>query len=117
MIREFDAIALYGALDAKRRAEGLSWLGAAAAIWNMAPALNAAREARGLANHPISPSTLQNLGERGNTSCQHALFFLRWLDRTPESFLAGAALGAGAPLPPCGPDRRPRWDLKRLTPG
>ena len=83
----------------------------------MAPALNAARDARGLVNHPISPSTLQSVGKRGNTSCQHALFFLRWLDRTPESFLAGAALDAGAPLPACGPDRRPRWDLKALHAG
>jgi hypothetical protein len=83
----------------------------------MAPALNAARAARKLANHPISPSTLQYLGKRGDTSCQHALFFLRWLDRTPESFLIGAARDAGAPLPPCGPDRRPRWDLKALHAG
>ena len=114
VIAEFDGRALYSALDAKRQAEGLSWPGAAAAIWDMAPALNAARDARGLANHPISPSTLQSLGKRGDTSCQHALFFLRWLDRTPESFLVGAALDAGAPLPACGPDRRPRWDLKAL---
>ena len=113
VIREFDGKALYAALDAKRRAEALSWTGAASAIWDMAPALNAARDARGLANHPISPSTLQSLDKRANTSCQHALFFLRWLDRTPESFLVGAALDAGAPLPPCGPDRRPRWDAPR----
>jgi hypothetical protein len=117
LIREFDGKALYAALDAKRRAEELSWPGAALAIWEMAPVLNAARAARGLANHPISPATLQNLGKRGNTSCQHALFFLRWLDRTPESFFTGAALDAGAPLPPCGPDRRPRWDLKALHAG
>jgi hypothetical protein len=116
-IREFDGKALYAALDARRRAEGLSWPGAAMAIWEMAPVLNAARAARGLANHPISPATLQNLGKRGNTSCQHALFFLRWLDRTPESFFIGGALDAGAPLPPCGPDRRPRWDLKALHAG
>ena len=38
MIREFDGNALYPALDAKRRAEGLSWAAAAAAIWDMAPA-------------------------------------------------------------------------------
>ena len=114
MILEFDGKALYAALDAKRQAQGLSWPGAAAAIWDMAPELNAARDGRGLANHPISPSTLHNLGQRGHTSCQHALFFLRWLERNPESFLAGAALDAGAPLPPCGPDRRPRWDLKAL---
>ena len=117
VIREFDGTALYAAMDAKRRAEGLSWPGAATAIWEMAPVLNTARAARGLPNHPISPSTLQNLGKRGNTSCQHALFFLRWLDRTPESFLTGAAVDAGAPLPPCGPDRRPRWDLRALHAG
>lgn len=117
VIREFDGKALYAALDAKRAAEGLSWSAAAAAIWDMSSVLNAARDARGLANHPISPSTLQNLGKRANTSCQHALFFLRWLDRTPESFLTGAAADAGAPLPPCGADRRPRWDLKLLHAG
>jgi hypothetical protein len=116
-IREFDGKALHAALDAKRQVAGLSWPGAATAIWDMAPVLNAARAERGLANHPISPSTLQNLGKRGNTSCQHALFFLRWLERTPESFLVGAALDAGAPLPACGPDRRPRWDLKALHAG
>ena len=117
VIRQFDGKALYAAIDAKRRTEGLRWPGAAAAIWDMSAVLNAARDARGLANHPISPSTLQSLGERGNTSCQHALFFLRWLGRTPESFLAGAALDAGMPLPACGPDRRPRWDLKALHAG
>lgn len=114
VIREFDGKALFAALDAKRRAEELSWPGAARAIWDMAPALNAARAARGLANHPISPATLHNLDKMGNTSCQHALFFLRWLDRTPESFLVGADLHAGEPLPTCGSGRRPRWDLKAL---
>jgi hypothetical protein len=116
-IHEFDGKALYAALDAQRQAEGLSWQGAAAAIWEMAPALNAARAARRLANHPISPSTLQSLGKRGATSCQHALFFLRWLERTPESFLVGAGLDDGVPLPACGPDRRPRWNLKALHAG
>ena len=56
VIREFDGKALHAALDAKRRAERLSWPGAAVAIWDMAPALNAARDARGEANHPISPA-------------------------------------------------------------
>lgn len=82
VIREFDGKALFAALDAKRRTEELSWPGAARAIWDMAPALNAARAARGLANHPISPATLHNLDKMGNTSCQHALFFLRgWTAR------------------------------------
>jgi hypothetical protein len=117
MIREFDGRALYAALDARRRTEGLSWPGAATAIWDMAPMLNATRDARGLANHPISASTLHSLAKRGGTTCQHALFFIRWLDRTPESFLVGVGLDAGSPLPACGPDRRPRWDLKALHAG
>lgn len=75
LIRDFDGKALYAALDVKRRGEGLSWPGAARAIWDMAPTLNAARDARGLANHPISPTTLHNLDKMSNTSCQHALFF------------------------------------------
>jgi hypothetical protein len=110
-IREFDAPGLFRALDDKRQAEGLSWQGAADAIWALSSELNRSRDARGLANHPISPSTLTGIARRGNTSCQHALFFLRWLERTPESFLAGGRPQDGAPLPACGPDRRPRWDL------
>lgn len=113
-LREFDGRALYAALDAKRQAEGLSWTGATAAMSTLSHVLDAAREARGLANHPVSLSTLQYLGRRGDTSCQHALGFLRWLGRTPESFLVGAPLDAGAPLPVCGPDRRLRWDIKAM---
>ena len=71
MIREFDGNALYAALDAKRRAEGLSWPGAAAAIWDMAPTLSRARDERGLPNHPISPSTLQNLAARAGARAAH----------------------------------------------
>jgi hypothetical protein len=48
------------------------------------------------------------------TSCQHALFMLRWLGRTPESFLAGEEDGAGSALPAAGPDRRLRWNLRAL---
>ena len=44
-------------------------------------------------DHPISPSTLTNMAAKPRTSCQHALFMLRWLDRPPESFLAGMAGG------------------------
>src|SRR5581483_11007430 len=66
-------------------------------------------------DHPISPSTLTNMDKRREISCQHALFVLRWLERTPESFLDG-----GPPdrpehaLPATGPDRRLRWSLGGL---
>jgi hypothetical protein len=32
VVREFDGMALYAALDAKRRVEGLSWSGAASRV-------------------------------------------------------------------------------------
>jgi hypothetical protein len=113
-IREFDAVALYDAIDARRVADGLSWQGVADAIWSLSSELNAERDARGLRNHPIVPSTLRAIAKRQNASCQHAVFILRWLQRTPESFLTGAAPDAGRSLPACGPDRRLRWNLRAM---
>jgi hypothetical protein len=109
-IRRFDAGALYAALDAQRARLGLSWNQAAQHLWNLSSDLNDRRR-----DHPISPSTLTALSKRRRTSCQHALLMLRWLDRTPESFLAGATEeDPGFALPAVGPDRRLRWSLKRL---
>jgi hypothetical protein len=105
----FDAAALFEALDQQRTERNLSWQGAASQIWEMSSALNAQR-----GDHPISASTLKFLGDRGATSCQHALFILRWLDRTPESFLKGASKDAGVPLPPASDAQRPRWNLLHL---
>jgi hypothetical protein len=54
------------------------------------------------------------MAAKPRASCQHALFMLRWLDQTPESFLAGMA-GGDDPrfaLPRAGADRRLRWSLK-----
>jgi hypothetical protein len=107
---DFDSRGLFCALEDKKRAEELSWRQVADEIWALSAELNARRN-----DHPISPSTITNLGKRRDTSGQHALFYLRWLDRPPESFLAAPA---GSPpagyLPAAGPDRRLRWHLKRL---
>lgn len=79
-------------------------------LWNLSSELNRRRN-----DHPISASTLRGMSRRPATSCQHALFMLRWLERTPESFLVGQpARPAGAALPAAGPDRRLRWNLARL---
>ena len=107
-VADFDIRGLFEALDAQRLARGLSWQGVADAIWNQSTDLNARRR-----DHPISPATLQGMARPGNTSCQHALFVLRWLDRSPESFLAGE-VNLTRTLPSAGPDRRLRWDLGRL---
>ncbi|MEJ7744237.1 MAG: hypothetical protein WKF73_17885 [Nocardioidaceae bacterium] len=55
------------------------------------------------------------LQERGATSCQYALFMLRWLHRAPEDFLTGADLEVGdVRLPEAGTGSRLRWDLNQL---
>ena len=111
VIRPFDTRALYLALDAQRAERGLSWTGVADQLWQLSSDLNDRRQ-----DHPISPSTLTNMGKKPRTSCQHALFMLRWLGRTPESFLHGSS-GGDHPrfsLPEAGPDRRLRWSLKLL---
>ena len=84
-IRPFDSGALYLALDARRTELGLSWKGVADQIWELSSDLNDRRS-----DHPISPSTLTGMATKPRTSCQHALFMLRWLGRTPENFLEGA---------------------------
>jgi hypothetical protein len=108
-IYDFDAMALYGALDEQRTAQHLTWTGVAREIWGLSSVLNDQRS-----DHPISPSTISNMARRANISCQHALFMLRWLERTPESFLTGPDVRDDASLPVVGPDRRLRWSLKRL---
>jgi uncharacterized protein YfiM (DUF2279 family) len=107
-IRDIDIAALVDAMDARRVERGLSWQGVADEIWGLSADLNARRR-----DHPISPATLEGIATRGNTSCQHALFVLRWLNRAPESFLVGGVDALPA-LPDPGPDRRLRWNLASL---
>ena len=107
-MNHFDAIALYEAMAAQRIDRGLSWRQVADQIWDQSRALNKRRD-----DHPISASTLTGIAKRGDCTCQHALFILRWLGRAPESFLLVPA--AGAALPAAGPDRRPRWNLAALA--
>jgi len=88
----------------------LSWKQVAEQLSELSSDLNDRRR-----DHPISPSTLTNMAKNPRTSCQHALFMLRWLGRAPESFLPGATVdGARFDLPLAGPDRRLRWSLKLL---
>jgi len=113
-IRPFDAGALYRALDGRRTELGLSWRAVADQIWNLSTDLNDRRR-----DHPISPSTLTNMAKKPRTSCQHALFMLRWLDRTPESFLQGSDCEGDSDdrrfaLPVAGSAHRLRWALKLL---
>jgi hypothetical protein len=106
---DFDAIALYEAMDTQRINRGLSWQRVADQIWDQSIVLNRQRR-----DHPISASTLTVIARRGDCTCQHALFILRWLGRTPESFLSLAANVDGTALPSAGSSRRLRWDLPAL---
>jgi hypothetical protein len=109
-IADFDISALFEALDSQRVARGLSWAQVAGEMWRMAAELNRSRPN----DHPLSPSTIVNMSKRGNTTCQHALIFLQWLGRSPESFLPGVTEDAGGTtLRSVGTDRRPRWHLRR----
>ena len=110
-LSEFSAPRLYAAMDAQRVERGLSWRQVAAELWKQSNMLNATR-----GDHPISPSTLTGIAKRGDCTCQHALFILRWLDRAPESFLIPpAAADDAATLPVAGPNQRLRWDLGALA--
>lgn len=106
---DFDISALFEALEAQRTSRGLSWAQVAHEFWEQSAVLNQRRGG----GHPMSPSTITAMAKRGNTTCQHALIMLRWLGRSPESFIPGGG-GKGAPLPPAGPDRCLRWDLRSL---
>jgi hypothetical protein len=106
----FDAHALFVAMDRLRIDRGLSWRQVADQIWEQSAELNRHRN-----DHPISPSTITGIATRGDTTCQHALFFLRWLGRSPESFLTTPPADADATrLPAVGADKRLRWNLAAL---
>src|ERR1700722_11376656 len=104
---EFDLQAFFEAVDARRRAQRLSWPALAIAIWEQSRVLNDRRN-----DHPISPATIRKLAEGRGLSCQHALFVLRWLGVPPETFVAEPQDGtAGIPLPPADEAHRLRWNL------
>lgn len=106
----FDCGALFSALDVQRRERGLDWYALADELWQQSSELNARR-----ADHPLCGGAIQRLGVRGATSCQYALFMLRWLRRAPEDFLTGRVVDVGdVRLPKAGPDRRLRWSLDQL---
>lgn len=109
--RRFDAVALHAALDARRQELGLSWKQLADEAWSLSSELNARRPP----DHPLAVTTYTGMAKRGAVGAPHALFMLRWLDMPPEMFLG---LDRPVPdayrLPEAGPDRRLRWDLKRL---
>lgn len=107
----FDCAALYNALDEQRQARGIGWYELADLLWEQSADLNAERKG----DHPLCGGAVQRLRVRDATSCQYALFMLRWLGKAPEEFLLGPVVDVGdVSLPVAALDRRLRWDLERL---
>lgn len=109
-IRGFDFEAFFAALDEQRRHHDLTWFELADELWDQSADLNAVRD-----DHPLCGGAVSRLGLRGRTSCQYAMFMLRWLDRSPEHFLEGNSPDArDYTLPAVDPAHRLRWDLQEL---
>ncbi len=88
----------------------MGWYDLADQLWDQSAHLNAER-----GDHPLCGGAISRLGARGETSCQYALYLLRWLGRAPEEFLAGSRADVGdVQLPDAGPGSRLRWDLAQL---
>jgi hypothetical protein len=104
---DFDARAMYAAMDAQRVERGWSW---SAVARDLADSGNLSVQ---VGQHPISPSTITGIAKRGDTTCQHALFFLRWIGREPESFIASPKV-SGSAFPSVAQGLRLRWNLRTL---
>ncbi len=101
---DFDLRALYDAMDQRRRERNLTW----AAV---------AREMSGVTKpRATASSTVTGIGRRRVAEGDGVLTMLRWLGRTPESFVADVA-DANADrfrLPAVPAGRILRWDARAL---
>ena len=76
---DFDLAAVCAALDDQRRARGLSWQQVTREINGFFEGVRPAR--------PVSSSTLTAMARRSSVEGNVMLLVLRWLGRTPESFV------------------------------
>ena len=102
-MEDFDIRELHRALDAERRVRGLTW----AAL---------AREITGPGPGAIVASSFSGMARRRAVNANVAMAALRWLDRTPESFVSDHPDAATCPpLPKHLPQRFfGRWKLQEL---
>jgi hypothetical protein len=106
-VAEFDVAALYAALDEQRQARGLSWQ-AVAREMNAPFATTASR--------PISASTMTGMRTKRAIEGDSVLQQLRWLNRTPESFVPGGTgvTAEECALPAAPPNRILRFDTREI---
>jgi hypothetical protein len=79
-VKDFDVAALSDALDARRSELGLTWQELAIRVTD--------RPSRG-SDRRIAASTFKGMSERGSVRDTVVLQALRWLGRSPESFVPG----------------------------
>jgi hypothetical protein len=104
---DFSFAELYAALDAQRRSRGLTWT---AAVGEMSGPF-----VRG-ASRPLAVSTVKGLSTKAVAEGDGVLQMLRWLGRTPESFVPAlqSAADPRAALPVVNPNQVLRFDTRRL---
>jgi len=102
---DFDLAAVYAALDAQRQARGLTWQ-------------QTMKEINGsfgrTPNRPISTSTVTSMRTKSVAEGDGVLQMLRWLDRSPESFIPGHRETSEERLPPVRPNQVLRFDTRKL---
>jgi hypothetical protein len=79
-VHTFDMRALQAALDDERRIRGLSWE-------ELTTEINV--PFKGTTSIPISAGTIRDMSKKSSVTSAVVLQVLRWLDRSPESFLSG----------------------------
>ena len=103
----FNTRQFHAELDEQRRRRGLSWTELAAEInrpFETTPSI------------PISPGTLRDMLKKRSVTSAVVLQALRWLGRTPESFLSGStrSISPDEQLPEPGQDRVLRLDTRAI---
>jgi hypothetical protein len=102
---DFDIAALHSAIDDRRRERQISWA-------TVAREVSRSGDRRDV--HPVSPSTISGLkNKRWGVEGDGVLQMLLWLDRSPESFVAGhpGADHPDAQLPRVDGERILRFDV------
>jgi hypothetical protein len=105
-LRHFDMLGFCAALDEERRARGLSW-----------PALveEINRPFAGTPSIPITVGTVRGIANKSSVNSGVVLQVLRWMKRTPESFLVpGAEPRADEVLSEPGVGRILRFDTRAM---
>lgn len=104
---DFSLHGLYEALDAQRQARGLTWAEATRQIYGL-PGRPA--------GHRLSVSTVRATRIRRNSEGDGILSMLRWLNRSPESFVAGyqPSDDAHTRLPDVPSGKIMRFDTKKI---